>query len=105
MPNLSDIDVKTLTLRMYYIELSEGISPINAKRKVNKMFLISTTTVTQQERKLCKIAGRKINKLFRTVYLDVNTTCIQFLNQKRSIIMSVHTLTCITQINSLLSSM
>jgi transposase len=30
---------------MYYIELSEGISPINARSKVSKMFLISTTTV------------------------------------------------------------
>ena len=26
MPNLSDIDTRTLALRMYYIELSEGIS-------------------------------------------------------------------------------
>ena len=45
MPNLSDIDARTLALRMYYIELSEGISPINARSKVSKMFLISTTTV------------------------------------------------------------
>ena len=45
MPNLTDVDARTLALRMYYIELSEGISPTNAKRKVSKMFLISSSTV------------------------------------------------------------
>ena len=45
MPNLSDIDARTHALRMYYIELGKGISPINARSKVSKMFLISTTIV------------------------------------------------------------
>ena len=45
MPDISDSDARVLALRMYYIELAEGVSNSNAQQKVGKMFLISSRTV------------------------------------------------------------
>ena len=45
MPNLADTDARTLALRLYYIELADGVSPIRARNKVSQMFLVSVITV------------------------------------------------------------
>ena len=45
MPDLIDCDAKVLALRMYYLELSDGVSPSHAQEKVSRMFLISPRTV------------------------------------------------------------
>ena len=45
MPNLADTDARTLALRLYYIELADGISPVRAWNKVRQMFLVSAATV------------------------------------------------------------
>ena len=45
MPNLADTDARTLALRLYYIELADGVSPIRARNKVSQMFLVSVATV------------------------------------------------------------
>ena len=47
MPNVSDSDARTLALRMYmyYIELSNGMSPSGALTNVSEMFLVSPRTV------------------------------------------------------------
>ena len=45
MPDISDTDARVLALRMYYIELADGVSPSDAQQKVGKMFLISSRTV------------------------------------------------------------
>ena len=45
MPNLADTDVRTLALRLYYIELADGVSPVRARNKVSQMFLVSAVTV------------------------------------------------------------
>ena len=45
MPDISDSDARVLALRMYYIELAEGVSNSNTQQKVGKMFLISSRTV------------------------------------------------------------
>ena len=39
MPNLADTDARTLALRLYYVELTDGVSPIRARNKVSQMFL------------------------------------------------------------------
>ena len=45
MPNLADTHARTLALRLYYIELADGVSPIRARNKVSQMFLVSAATV------------------------------------------------------------
>ena len=45
MPDLTDSDAKILALRMYYLELSNGVSSIQAQDKVSRMFFVSTRTV------------------------------------------------------------
>ena len=45
MPNLADTDARTLALRLYYIELADGISSVRAWNKVRQMFLVSAATV------------------------------------------------------------
>ena len=45
MPNLPDTDARTLALRMYYIEVSNGMHCGDAETNVNQMFLVSPTTV------------------------------------------------------------
>ena len=45
MPNLSDSDARTLALRMFYIEVSNGISAGDAEANVSQMFLVSPRTV------------------------------------------------------------
>eukprot|EP00731_Ephydatia_muelleri_P007520 Em0003g1768a len=45
VPDLSDADARVLALRMYYIELADGVSPNDAQEKVGKMFLICKRTV------------------------------------------------------------
>ena len=45
MPNISDIEARTLALRLYYMEVVEGKSPTNAQNMVSKMFLVSPSTV------------------------------------------------------------
>eukprot|EP00731_Ephydatia_muelleri_P018663 Em0011g703a len=45
LPNLPDTDARTLALRMYYLELSESVSPSDAQARVSKMFSISSCTV------------------------------------------------------------
>eukprot|EP00731_Ephydatia_muelleri_P002962 Em0001g2962a len=52
LPNLPDTDARTLALRMYYLELSESVSPSDAQARVSKMFSISSCTV-----KRCPILG------------------------------------------------
>ena len=38
MPNISDIEARTLALRLYYMEVVEGKSRTNAQNMVSKMF-------------------------------------------------------------------
>ncbi|KAL5469087.1 hypothetical protein EMCRGX_G030283 [Ephydatia muelleri] len=45
MPNTSDIESRTLALRLYYMELVEGKSPTKAQNLASKMFLVSARTV------------------------------------------------------------
>ena len=45
VPDLSDTYARVLALRMYYIELADGVSPNDAQEKVGKMFLICKCTV------------------------------------------------------------
>ena len=45
MPNLADTDARTLALRLYYLELADGIPPVRAQNKVSQMFLLSAATV------------------------------------------------------------
>ena len=45
MPNLADTHARTLALRLYYIELADGVSPIRARNKVSQMFLVRVITV------------------------------------------------------------
>ena len=45
MPDISDADTTKLALRMYYVELTRGISPSDAQTNVGQMFLISPITV------------------------------------------------------------
>ena len=45
LPDLPDTDARTLALRMYYLELSENVSPCDAQSRVSKMFSISPYTV------------------------------------------------------------
>ena len=45
MPNVSDSDARALALRMYYIEVSNGMSPSDALTNVSEMFLVSPRTV------------------------------------------------------------
>ena len=45
MPDLSDTDVRVLALRLYYIELADGVSSNVAQDKVSKMFMVSLRTV------------------------------------------------------------
>ena len=45
MPNLSDSDARTLALRMFYIEVSNGMSAGDAEANVSQMFLVSPRTV------------------------------------------------------------
>ena len=45
LPDLPESDTKILALRMYYLELSDGVSASHAQEKVSRMFLISPRTV------------------------------------------------------------
>ena len=45
MPNVSDSDARALALRMYYIEVSNGMSATDAQTNVSQMFLVCTRTV------------------------------------------------------------
>ena len=45
MPNVSDSDVRAFALRMYYIEVSNGMSPTDAQTNVSQMFLLCSRTV------------------------------------------------------------
>lgn len=45
MPNLPDTDARTLALRMYYIEVSNGVHCGDTETNVSQMFLVSPTTV------------------------------------------------------------
>ena len=45
MPDVSDTDARVLALRLYYIELADGVSPSVAQDKVSKMFMVSSRTV------------------------------------------------------------
>ena len=45
MPNLPDTDARTLALRMFYIEVSNGMSASDAEINVSQMFQVSPTTV------------------------------------------------------------
>mgnify|MGYP006374154819 CR=1 FL=1 len=45
MPNVSDSDARAFALRMYYIEVSNGMSPTDAQTNVSQMFLVSSRTV------------------------------------------------------------
>eukprot|EP00731_Ephydatia_muelleri_P024586 Em0016g857a len=45
MPNISDIEARTLALRLYYMEVVEGKSTSNAQNMVSNMFLVSPSTV------------------------------------------------------------
>ena len=44
-PDLPDSDARVLALRLYYIELADGVPPSVAQDKVSKMFLVSSRTV------------------------------------------------------------
>ena len=44
-PDLPDSDARVLALRLYYIELADGVPPSAAQDKVSKMFLVSSRTV------------------------------------------------------------
>ena len=52
VPDLSDSDARVLALRMYYIELADGVSPNDAQEKVGKRFLICKRTVAVSKRQL-----------------------------------------------------
>ena len=41
MPDIPDADARKLALRMYYLELSDGVSLKDAQTKVGKMFFIT----------------------------------------------------------------
>ena len=58
MPNLSDSDARTLALRMFYIEVSNGMSAGDAEANVSQMFLVSPRTV-QRGGLLC---GKTVEK-------------------------------------------
>ena len=45
MPNVSDSDARALAVRMYYIEVSNVMSPTDAQTNVSQMFLICSRTV------------------------------------------------------------
>ena len=45
MPEIPDADARKLALRMYHLELSDGVSPKDAQIKVGKMFFITLITV------------------------------------------------------------
>ena len=45
MPNVSDSDARAFALRMYYIEVFNGMSPTDAQTNVSQMFLVSSRTV------------------------------------------------------------
>ena len=45
MPNESDRDTRAFALRMYYIEVSNGMSPTDAQTNVSQMFLVCSRTV------------------------------------------------------------
>eukprot|EP00731_Ephydatia_muelleri_P036854 Em0338g5a len=45
MPDISDIEARTLALRLYYMEVVEGKSTSNAQNMVSNMFLVSPSTV------------------------------------------------------------
>ena len=45
MPNLPDTDARTLALRMFYIEVSNGMSAGDAEINVSQMFMVSPITV------------------------------------------------------------
>ena len=45
MPNVSDSDARALAVRMYYIEVSNGMSPTDAQSNVSQMFLVCFRTV------------------------------------------------------------
>ena len=44
-PNVSDSDARALAVRMYYIEVSNGMSPTDAQTNVSQMFLVCSRTV------------------------------------------------------------
>lgn len=44
-PNVSDSDARALSLRMYYVEVSNGMSPTDAQTNVSQMFLVCSRTV------------------------------------------------------------
>ena len=45
MPNVSDSDARALAVRMYYIEVSNGMSPTDAQTNVSQMFAVCSRTV------------------------------------------------------------
>ena len=45
MPNVSNSDARALAVRMYYIEVSNGMSPTDAQTNVSQMFLVCSRTV------------------------------------------------------------
>ena len=45
--DLTDSDTMILALRMYYLELSDGVSASYAQEKVSRMFLISPHSVSR----------------------------------------------------------
>ena len=57
LPNLPDTDARTLALRMYYLELSESVSPSDAQARVSKMFSISSCTVNRVCNRLSGYSG------------------------------------------------
>ena len=67
LPNLPDTDARTLALRMYYLELSESVSPSDAQARVSKMFSISSCTV-----KRCPVDWAEIHS-------KIGTPCWQLL--------------------------
>ena len=45
MPNVSDSDARAFALRMYYIEVSNEMSPTDAQTNVSHMFLVCSRTI------------------------------------------------------------
>ena len=45
MPNVSDSEARAFALRMFYIEVSNGMSPTDAQTNVSQMFLVCSRTV------------------------------------------------------------
>ena len=43
MPNVSDSDARTLALRMYYIEVSKGMSTSDVLTNASEMFLVTSS--------------------------------------------------------------